>query len=599
MSAISASTSEDLVRYRRVPLATALAFVFGGMIALTLTIVLSLAFYVATANTRELLADRIELTLDALTHRIEAYLEPVEQRLKEVKASLEAGELDLEDRELRRTYFDGLFTGLPQITGIAIIEDDGYAVRIARDRSVEPQTTAVTGDEIEETLAAVERYEEVVWGEPVHVPDLDSTIINARLRLDDGSARPRVIVAGVSLQAMADYLARAAIELDEPIFVLHGREQVIGYSGFLPQTYEIGPGQPLVPLEDINQPVLRSMWDEPRPLRLIEGLFDGQDQRVETPIGSFIFVWREVGGFTDLPWIIGTWFPFDEASVQVRRLIGVAVISLVLALVAILVTILIGRRLAIPVRRVGVQAQAIRRLELDGLVPLPRSHVLELDRTASAFNAMTRALRWFEAYLPERLVRQLVTYGSADAVSSQARIVTVMFTDIAGFSGRASSMSPAETAAFLNAHFAMLDKEITASDGIIDKFIGDGLMAFWNAPADQPDHAERACRTALAIRAALEADPEAPRIRIGIHTGPVLVGNIGAPSRLNYTLVGETVNTAQRLEQLGKSLAADEKVAVVIGSETRAALSGDGWRPVSCGSLEVRGASRRLEVFRL
>ena len=129
-------------------------------------------------------------------------------------------------------------------------------------------------------------------------------------------------------------------------------------------------------------------------------------------------------------------------------------------------------------------------------------------------------------------------------------------------------------------------------------------MAFWNAPDDQPDHADRALRAARAIALRLKADNKRRskkglrpvRLRIGLHTGPALAGDIGAPGRINYTLVGDTVNAAQRLESLGKELQPDEEVSI-IASETvlEATHAPVPHRPL--GSVTLRGRSEPLKAF--
>ena len=181
-----------------------------------------------------------------------------------------------------------------------------------------------------------------------------------------------------------------------------------------------------------------------------------------------------------------------------------------------------------------------------------------------------------------------------------------MFTDIAGFSRLAARLSPSDAAAFLNGHFALLGRCIEAEGGTIDKYIGDSVMAFWGAPDEQADHAERACAAALAIARTLQADNaerranrlEAVRLRIGISTGRVLVGNIGAPGRVNYTLVGDVVNLAQRLEQLGKEVEDAGDVVVLITEDSRAGLmTVPEARPF--GRREVRNRDGEVGVYRL
>jgi adenylate cyclase len=183
----------------------------------------------------------------------------------------------------------------------------------------------------------------------------------------------------------------------------------------------------------------------------------------------------------------------------------------------------------------------------------------------------------------------------------------VLFTDIVGFTEIAGRLPAPQLAEFLNRHFGLLAGCIDAEQGTVDKYIGDSVMAFWGAPAIQTDHAVRACRAAKAIAATLREDNERRsakglrpvRLRIGIHTGPAVVGNVGAPGRINYTLIGDTVNTAQRLEQLGKEIdtGADD-VVVLISSETAACLD-DTFSLQPLGEQELRGRSESLTVFRL
>ena len=190
-------------------------------------------------------------------------------------------------------------------------------------------------------------------------------------------------------------------------------------------------------------------------------------------------------------------------------------------------------------------------------------------------------------------------------IHADAREATVMFTDIVAFTRQSETMTAPETAEFLNQHFAMFSRCVEDEDGTIDKFIGDSLMAFWGAPEAQPDHAARACRAALAIRAAVIADNQARvreggdpvRVHIGVHTGEVIVGNIGAPGRINYTIVGDTVNTANRLEQLGKEIDEDAVDTVILASAATTAAASVEARAL--GAHPIRGRQEELEVFAL
>jgi class 3 adenylate cyclase len=211
--------------------------------------------------------------------------------------------------------------------------------------------------------------------------------------------------------------------------------------------------------------------------------------------------------------------------------------------------------------------------------------------------------------VPRSIVSRLIRHGSLADTISDSREVTVLFTDVAGFSALSEGMSAPEVAAFVNEHFSLLAGCIEAEGGTVDKFMGDAVMAFWGAPESQPDAPARACRAALAIAAALRADNAARaqhgeppvRLRIGVHSGPATVGNIGAPGRLNFTIIGDTVNVGERLEQLGKELyPLGTEVAILISGETARGL-GPAFlpRPLAAGSHRLKGRAGEVAVFKL
>jgi len=186
-----------------------------------------------------------------------------------------------------------------------------------------------------------------------------------------------------------------------------------------------------------------------------------------------------------------------------------------------------------------------------------------------------------------------------------------MFTDIVGFTAWSEDRDAPAVADFLNHHFAVVGRGIETTGGTIDKFIGDGAMAFWGAPERQEDHARRAVAAARQIAAAVIAENEARgagalpiRMRIGIHCGRVTVGNIGAPDRMNYTIVGDTVNVCQRLEQAGKDAIApageDETVVIIVSEAVAQHLTPAeqvALRPI--GAISLRGRAEPIEAFRL
>ncbi|OFW82817.1 MAG: hypothetical protein A2018_00215 [Alphaproteobacteria bacterium GWF2_58_20] len=299
------------------------------------------------------------------------------------------------------------------------------------------------------------------------------------------------------------------------------------------------------------------------------------------------------------------------------RVLWSGLAGLFILAVSVMLAIWAGRALARPIEALAVGAESIEKLDLQNAIPMPRSIFSELDRQARAFNAMLAGLRWFETYVPKGLVRKLMQQAQGGEIASVTVSSTLMFTDIVGFTEYSEALPASDVADFLNHHFTVVTRAIEAEGGTVDKFIGDCVMAFWNAPERQEDHAVRAVRAALAIREAILADNsqrsaaafrgEIPfaaaqpvRMRIGIHSGEVVAGNIGTQDRRNYTIVGDTVNTCQRIEQLGKEVSAGEPVEVMIlmSSATRAALPAS-MVSEEVGNFSLKGRHGRMSVHRL
>jgi adenylate cyclase len=164
------------------------------------------------------------------------------------------------------------------------------------------------------------------------------------------------------------------------------------------------------------------------------------------------------------------------------------------------------------------------------------------------------------------VVEKLLAAGARPDLGGEAYRVTVLFSDIRNFTTISERLAPGQVVEMLNRYFTGACEPILAAGGTVDKFVGDAIMAVFGAPAAHPDHARRAVEAALGVTAAAREfrdwlaqrfiGMELPEFRIGVglHTGDAVVGNIGSPKRLEYTAIGDTVNTASRLEGLSKDL---------------------------------------------
>jgi adenylate cyclase len=214
-----------------------------------------------------------------------------------------------------------------------------------------------------------------------------------------------------------------------------------------------------------------------------------------------------------------------------------------------------------------------RQLWLDAVAPMAAVALAWAGGTGYLYVTEGRERRFlrdaFSRYLSPSVVEALVADPGRLALGGESRELTIMFADVAGFTTFSEGRTPHELVSLMNEYFTTLTDIIQRHGGTVDKFIGDAVMAFWNAPLEQPDHAVRASEAAReAIEAVARlagewAERGLPRIaiRVGLATGPALVGNVGSRSTFNYTAMGDTVNLASRLEGAAKVYGASNLVA--------------------------------------
>jgi adenylate cyclase len=205
--------------------------------------------------------------------------------------------------------------------------------------------------------------------------------------------------------------------------------------------------------------------------------------------------------------------------------------------------------------------QAVR---LKTMLPPPsasiKSFVREIDTLGATVHQAQRAVWSFSRLVPKELVRGVLDSTISSELGGQRQEITVLFTDVRGFTALSENADPAVVMDQTSRYFSALAEAIIARGGTIDKFIGDAIMAFWNAPLPQIDHCERACDAAIQARAANERiNREFVReglppfqTRYGIHVGDAIVGYVGSTERMNYTALGAVVNLAARLEGMNK-----------------------------------------------
>ena len=592
---------------RGIPIRVALAVTFGIIIAVTAA-ALILALESGRQNTLALVRDRSERIIDTIVERTRLHLDPARDQSKFLAKLVLEGDLDPQDEAASMSQLRAALAGIPQIAAVAIIRTDLKQLRVERHgndvimRKIDMRS--VPG--LDEAFEMARSAGHPVWGELLWSERLDQPLVNVRTPLWHEDNFLGILLTTVSVAELSRFLAESPAGSDVGAFILFGRNKVLAHAALAHNPDLFRRDKILPDVTELGDPVLASIWSGEAETGATAFVGSSKSHIVTVEHSPYVFIYREIAGYSDQPWVIGRYLPLDELGSEVRRLEHVAWVGLAAVLSAVAGAWLVGYSIGNPIQRLARATSAIRTLDLSSARPLAGSLLRELDEAIRAYNALIATLHWFETYVPRRLVKQLMAQGET-ATALVERDVTVLFTDIADFTSLAERMSASDVATFLNDHFRLIAACVEAEGGTIDKYIGDLLMAFWGAPERQPDHSARACRAASAIAAAIVDDNRRRsglglppvRIRIGMHAGPAMVGNIGAPGRINYTLVGDIVNTAQRIEDVAKETMSDDDQAVILVSDVVLRAAGTGYSAQPIGRHVLRGRHEATDVFRL
>ena len=600
---------------RRIPLAAMMALSFGTLILLSIGGVLALTVGANIRNTLDLLGAQSTLFVDAMEDSLRAEMGQAENAVDGVSQLYAQGEFRIDDDNAMSTALAGALSAAPEATAMLICTPDMVCRGVARtaDGTIEP--LPVEAEKSTQILAALEQRRQVDgrrWGS--FVTNEHGLFAHVSMPLSrGGGAAQGWAIAAVELHMLSEITRNLSTRFGTHAFILDGDDRVIADQRLADPGADKNGITPLMPLATFGDPVLaaystRKVDDQfgarrTRDVELAEINLDGQDDDWWNG-DSYVAITRKISGFGEQPWTIGAYFKGAQVGGEIERVIGSAMLGLAAMVAAVIVAILLGRRLSRPIQAIAGQATRVADFDLDEVTPLPRSRIKELDDQASAFNAMLIGLRAFSTYIPRSLVAKLVRTGEIGIAEPRETIVTVMFTDIADFTALSEQMDAAAVSTLLNRHFAILCRAVDAHGGTVDKFLGDGMMAFFGAPDRLKGHAAAAVRAAAQIREELAADNlsamaeglPALRVRIGIHTGPVIVGNIGASDRVNYTIIGDTVNVSQRLQGLGKELAPEAATTIAASAETASRLD-DRLEIMPAGRHRLRGRGEPVEVF--
>ncbi|MDQ7090439.1 MAG: adenylate/guanylate cyclase domain-containing protein [Methylococcales bacterium] len=361
-----------------------------------------------------------------------------------------------------------------------------------------------------------------------------------------------VVGADISLNRLSDFFSSLKIGENGKALVVNQARKIILFSDLTME--KLTSGQEMT-INDIEQDWVREGAQE---------FF----KRLETEITyrwqgkNYLLKVYDFSAKTGQDWFLIIIIPEDDflGRAKQARSMSLLIISLML-LLSVLFCVWLSRSLSKPIESITQTMEQVKNLNFTDL-KLFSSPIQEFQQMSDATTSMTQGLKGFLKYVPPSLVQQFIEKGEAAVVAEHQELnLSFFFSDIEGFTSIAEEVGPKELMTDLSHYFDQMTHIIVLKNqGTIDKYIGDSVMAFWGAPNYISDHSRLACYSALGCRRAIDSLNEQRRVegkkafntRIGIHTGLAIVGHLGSNDRINYTVIGDNVNLASRIEGVNK-----------------------------------------------
>lgn len=587
----------------RVSIATVTVLGIGTLVGSTVALALYLGLSSATDNTRSLLTEQVDGFIDTVAQRISDRLEPVLAQASWIAERVESGAIELSDTQTLDTFIIGALSATPQVAGIAIVYPDGHSRRWGREGPEIIEEDWSTRPEIMDWLSVGAADTAPAWREPFWTYTLQAYVMlhDVALRRDG-----RFLAMFGQVVPISD-LSATLVDLTKGTefvpFVLYDKEQVLAHPKLVDDIPATPADEALKRLDELDDAVLPRIWSpDSDSLFMLPDLARTSAATVDVQGREYAFLYRDIDLYGPRPWTIGVYFDVEAGdNTVVERLFLAATAGIVVLALSVLVAVWVGTRLSKPVQAIAGVARNVSEGRLADARQLPTSLVREFDEANRSINGMVTGLQERETirktlgqYVPEQVAKNLISAGGKLNVESAE--ATVLFCDIAGFTPLTEQLGPQRIVALLNAYFSSMVAILEQYDGVVTQFQGDAILAVFNIPVSNPQHAQNALQAAThMVRAVREQTFEGCNlnVRIGINTGTVVAGAVGAEGRLSYTVHGDAVNLASRLESLNKEFGTQ-----ILVSDSTAALVGNA-RLQAKGRITARGQSTEIEVFEL
>ena len=607
---------------------TAIAVVgLGALVATAVGVSLFLGLASSTDNTRRLMAQRSEMLIDDLERRLESQLQPVDYRARWMVDQIERGNVKLDDPAALDTFMLGALSAAQRVSGLGIVDPLGQ-VRgwerplnrpLVEDWSGNPLVIAWLKEGASRSGPS--------WQAPTWTPVLEETIVRHDMPIRIDGEFAGFFSQAVSVSDLSRYLASVGTETGIIPFILYDRDRVLAHPllmGWTPGAFD--QDQPLAALDDLGDSVLERIWTPDHDdLFLLETMSETSASGATVGDDYYVFLYRDLLRYGPAPWTIGVYVNTGTSDVwewlgdivrslltgayrgggadgrEFERLVAATLVGFAVFVGSVGIAAWLGTRASRPVKAIAAAARSVESQRLDHIDELPASRVAEFDDANRSINRMVAGLKERELiretlgrFVPADVARTLLSEGGE--LAPEQSEATVLFSDIAGFTSLTETLGAEGIVPLLNAYFEAMVEILERHRGVVTQFQGDAILATFNVPVADPEHAANALRAAIEMQAVVRSREFAGQLiasRIGVNTGPVVAGAVGAKGRLSYTVHGDAVNLAARLEALNKELG----TSILLSRATITRVEGFDLRSV--GEVAVRGQSERVAVYTL
>jgi class 3 adenylate cyclase len=587
----------------RIPFAAIAVLGLGVFVAASVGVTLYVSGAAGVRSTQTLLAEQAETLIDSIEHRVHTLLQPVESQAEWVYSSLLARQIELDGGERLDAFMSGSLGATPQVAGIGIVAPDARLKRWSRDWPGAESEDLSARPGVAEWLSGGRERQAPSWRPPLWAPARNAAMLLHDTPLHREGQYLGMLTQLVPVAALSNDLAELPLEEGITPFILYG-DRVLAHAHLARRATGERSGNPLPGLAEIGDPVLQRIRspDVLKPFGMRK-LSRARASAVRVGGEQYLFVEREVGRYGPEPWIIGAHIDVNQAgyAAEMWRVFQALIAGGGVLVLAVLAAAFAGRRLGQPIQSLARAAKAVEEEDLDKVPRLGGSVIAEFDDAARSFNRMVEGLRerslirrTLGRFVSKEVARRLLKAGGRlEPVEAEA---TVLFCDLEGFTPLTESLGPVGVVEFLNAYFEVMVGILERHGGLMTQYQGDAVLAVFNVPVALEGHAAAALRAGIEMVRATNEQQFAGvsvRNRVGISTGPLVAGSMGARGRLAYTVHGNVVNLASRLEALNK----DYGTRILVAGETARRCPEIALRKVT--EVAVRGYSEPVALYTL